>query len=689
MKLLYNLNIFKHFRKQNFRILTLCSLLLSGAHSLVSAQAKAYSFAQSTGTFTTVTGGTVLGTATANSGTESLYQVTPYDVALPFNFNYNGTVYTSIKISSNGYITFGTTAPSTSNSVPISSTEAYEGAISVFGKGLNTFANLGGITGDIRTDVVGTAPNREMVIQWTNFRPAYGTSSTSAYAFSFQIRLKETTNVIDMVYNSGAFAIGSTNVLGTVQVGLRGASNSDYNNRLNASTLAFTSSTPGTANTSTQYTSTASTSTAGMPPAGFTYTWTPPTCFAPTLTTGSSTPNSVTVNWTAPMPSPATYDVYYNTTNIAPTSTTTPTQTNITGTSATINSLASTTSYYVWVRSNCGAGNYSEWSALPILLNTPCQPSNILSTAGATVCPGTSATLNATADAGATVKWYDVPTGGTSIASGNSYTTPSLTTTTNYWVSAMKETQGLVGKKIIESGASTGGGLSSYMIFSVYSTFTLKTVDVFPYSSTDGTPGTVTVELRNSSGTVIASKVVNVVGHNSTANSIPQTITLDFVIPPGSNYRLGVGAWTGVTNMYRDSTNLAFPYSFPGVVDITGSSLGAAYFYFFYNWGILTECESSRQQITATVDAVACLGISETGAKGDVKVYPNPFSEIINVHKPELVKSAKVLDLSGKLIRTIDYPQATVRLQDLSAGVYILILDMKDGTQQSVKIIKK
>src|SRR5690606_2108922 len=178
-----------------------------------------YAFTQATNAFTPVTAGTILETATATSGAGSLYQVTPYDVSLPFNFNYNGTVYSSIKVSSNGYITFGATTPGTANYSPISSSETYSGAISVFGKALNTFANLGGVTGDIRTDVVGAAPNREMVIQWTNFRPAYSSSATSAYAFSFQIRLKETSNVIDMVYDGGAFVIGTTNASGSVQVG--------------------------------------------------------------------------------------------------------------------------------------------------------------------------------------------------------------------------------------------------------------------------------------------------------------------------------------------------------------------------------------------------------------------------------------------------------------------------------------
>ncbi|WP_426474167.1 hypothetical protein [Chryseobacterium balustinum] len=89
--------------------------------------------------------------------------------------------------------------------------------------------------------------------------------------------LRETSNTITTKYNSGSFLIESTTVASTAQIGLRGASDIDYHNRLNL----FTNSTLGTANTSTQYYSTSSTAASGMPPAGLTYTWMPPSCFVP------------------------------------------------------------------------------------------------------------------------------------------------------------------------------------------------------------------------------------------------------------------------------------------------------------------------------------------------------------------------------------------------------------------------
>lgn len=683
MKYFYILNAFKRFRRENLKAIALCSLLLSGSSSLLNAQVNSYAFTQATNAFTPVTAGTILETATATSGAGSLYQVTPYDVSLPFNFNYNGTVYSSIKVSSNGYITFGATAPGTANYSPISSSETYSGAISVFGKALNTFANLGAVTGDIRTDVVGAAPNREMVIQWTNFRPAYSSSATSAYAFSFQIRLKETSNVIDMVYDGGAFVIGTTNASGSVQVGIRGATNADYNNRLNSSSVAFASSTPGTANSSTQYVSTSSTSAAGMPPAGLTYTWTPPTCFAPTLTTASSTSNSITINWTAPTPVPASYDVYYSTSNIAPTSTTAPMPANINGTSATINSLTPATVYYFWVRSNCGAGNMSEWTPAPLYIATHCQPPAVMTTTGATVCPNNAATLSATADAGAYINWYDSATGGNLLATGNSYATPALSTTTNYWVAASNlGTTKNVGPTTPESlGANSNASSAWDLLFTVNTPLTLKTVDVF--SGTANQSGTIEI-LDASSGAPMGIVPFVTAG---TGNSTPQTITLNVFLPAG-NYAM---RRTGSASLFRNSAGAAFPYSTPELI-ITGTTFATypAYYFYFYNLSFISGCgESARQQVTATVDA-NCLGTSEVNGKEKMKLYPNPFKDVVTITDIEKVKSIHVMDVSGRLVKTIDRVSSKeINLGDLKSGLYILNVLMMDGNTINIKAIKQ
>lgn len=654
--------------------------LLFASFSTFNAQVSTYIFGQSSGTYTPITG-TVLATATGNTATTSLNSDI-YPVTLPFNFIFNGVSYSSLNVSTNGFLSFGATAPGATVTSPISSTTttAYDGAVSAFGRDLNSVFDVNGVTGNISWDVVGTAPNREIVIQWKDFRPTNVILTTSVYTFSFQVRLQETSNVVKTVYNSGSYVIGSTAYNSTAQIGLRGTSVADFNNRLNATTLAFVSSTAGTANSSTQAFHTVN-ATPGMPSAGLTYTWTPPSCYTPGgLVSNSTTTTTADISWNASSSAPTNgYDVYYSTSSTPPTSSTTPSQV-ATGTSATLSPLAASTLYYVWVRSNCGSGNTSIWSLRPITIVTQCQPPAILSSTGATVCPNQTATLSATGATGAILKWYDVASGGTSVGTGGTFVTPSLTATTDYWVTAsnISGPTNVGATTPANLGASNSTNTSWDLLFTVYSNLTLNSVDVFPGAV--GQAGT--IEVLTASGTSVSS-----VSFTTTVSgtSTPQTVPLNIVLSPGT-YAM---RRSGAANLHRNSAGAVFPYSTPQLV-ITGTTFVdyPAYYFYFYNINFTSACESARTMVTATVDA-GCLSTSENEKKDAVKVHPNPFSEIININKPELVKSIQLSDLSGKMVRNNVKVESVLRLNDLSQGVYILLLDMKDGSRQSIKIIKK
>ena len=254
----------------------------------VQAQVSLYSFAQSNETYSEITGGTVLGTATTTTSFDSQNWTIPA-ASIPFNFNFNGVDYTGCTVNGNGFITFGATAPGTTVSTPISSTTAYAGAISAWGGDLcgGFIASL--ITSETRWEVVGTAPNREFVIQFKNWRPTYSSSTTEVPFINFQIRLAETTNQIKIVYGSNGYAIGSAAASGTRQIGLRGAAATDFKTRTNTTTQLFTASTAGTANSSTQAYNT-SVATPGMPTNGLVYTYTPPVACTGTPVAGTVAP---------------------------------------------------------------------------------------------------------------------------------------------------------------------------------------------------------------------------------------------------------------------------------------------------------------------------------------------------------------------------------------------------------------
>ncbi|RYY49158.1 MAG: hypothetical protein EOO06_07960, partial [Chitinophagaceae bacterium] len=312
-------------------LMTVVAIL--GVFTSVKAQVSGYAFSQSSGSFTPITG--TLVAAANNADPTAAPESAPMDdhtftnIAIPFNFKFNGANYSTINANTNGWVSFGTV--STSTSTPINSTAAYNGVISasavdlmgifattgtvtsgsdvITAVGNTSFVKLGspirgtGIpagatitafdastitisapataaaaatlvqwaTGEIRTDVTGTAPNRSFIIQYSGFsRYSNSVSATdNNTALSFQIILNEGGGIedqqtINIVYGTYYRAGGTS----TTQVGLRGTANTDYNNRSSATDWGATIA--GTSNSAT-----VTWSNTIFPAPGLTYTWTP------------------------------------------------------------------------------------------------------------------------------------------------------------------------------------------------------------------------------------------------------------------------------------------------------------------------------------------------------------------------------------------------------------------------------
>lgn len=90
-----------------------------------------------------------------------------------------------------------------------------------------------------------------------------------------------------------------------------------------------------------------------------------PLCNEPTaLIVSNITSTSAQLDWTPPASgTPVSYDVYFSTSNTAPIATTTPSIAGVSSTSVVLSPLNNSSTYYVWVRSNCGTGGYSSWSS--------------------------------------------------------------------------------------------------------------------------------------------------------------------------------------------------------------------------------------------------------------------------------------------------------------------------------------
>lgn len=308
------------------------------------SQVSYYSFSQSNGTYTPLSGATVLATQTTANGTSNAaLDDVVYNVPLPFAFTFNGVSYTSgtnLKASTNGFVTFGTTAPATNNYAPILSTGGYAGAVSPFAVDANggyaatvtttngsaeitvtsgttaefvvgapvvgsagvptgstvvsttattvtisanctssgTARTLHVGVGQISYQTLGSSPNQKLVIQFKRMRPYNSTLGTIDY----QVVLNETSNIVECIYGS---AIGSPLLDTVVQVGLRGATNADFNIRTGA---VWDTTTAGTTNADAVLFKSTS-----IPASGLTFKWTPPPTCAGTPVGGIVTPSTL------------------------------------------------------------------------------------------------------------------------------------------------------------------------------------------------------------------------------------------------------------------------------------------------------------------------------------------------------------------------------------------------------------
>ncbi|WPQ64056.1 gliding motility-associated C-terminal domain-containing protein [Chitinophaga sancti] len=106
-----------------------------------------------------------------------------------------------------------------------------------------------------------------------------------------------------------------------------------------------------------------------------------------------------------------------------------------TGTSYETPALNTTTTYYVEaVKTSLTCPNPVRVPVTAVVDPVPDVPA--LDTTSITVCSGSTATFNVKPVTGVTYRWYTALSGGTAIATGNSFTTPALNTTTVYYVEA-------------------------------------------------------------------------------------------------------------------------------------------------------------------------------------------------------------------------------------------------------------
>jgi Zn-dependent metalloprotease len=325
-------------------------------------------------------------------------------------------------------------------------------------------------------------------------------------------------------------------------------------------------------------------------------------------------------------------------------------------------------------------GNNSVIKTDLIYVNYPTSPTVIEDT----VCVNSTATLMA--NGSGVLNWYSVATAGSIINTGTTYVTPNLSTSTTYYVEDVIVAPSLSLGKLDDSGSGADFNNQQHLFFDVYSP--IEIVDVQVYTATAGLR---VVELRNSFGSVQGTKVVNLTGAGQ------QTVTLNFMVEPGTDYELGLATNSPNIELYRSNGGISYPYTLNDLASITHSSAnqngGLDHYYFFYNWNVKEgDCISLRTPVSASVDV--CTGVDYVNDNSKVVTFINGNGYLeLTLLNYEGTYNLSIVNSLGQVVKETEINVNTsnqsekLNINNLSKGLYYVNLFNANNNYTS-KIVK-
>jgi len=82
------------------------------------------------------------------------------------------------------------------------------------------------------------------------------------------------------------------------------------------------------------------------------------------------------------------------------------------------------------------------------------------------------------------------------------------------------------------------------------------------------------------------------------------------------------------------------------------------------------------------------LAVNEASSKSNLKVFPNPVVDVVNLTSNKEVKSVTIYDLTGKKVKSTNETKQ-INVSNLAKGTYILQANYGNGAVENTKIIKK
>jgi len=249
------------------------------------------------------------------------------------------------------------------------------------------------------------------------------------------------------------------------------------------------------------------------------------------------------------------------------------------------------------------SGCTTQSGSATVTSNLPTPGDNCKATAGIVA-------LSISNSTGTNYAWYNSATAGTSLGTGLTFNTPSINSTTTFYVQNNSSVNTTVGPTAKLAGTSTDWGVSAglHMQFTVSADFQLLSFKA-PMNIYNAGTITMTVEILDGTGTAFSpAKTFTSTATTVTAGNdqlVPFIFTNFNILKSwGTNLRMRVSAVSAGSPLYTSATtSVSYPYTVANVVSITGSTgaSGNQYMY-FYNWSISTGSACDRLPVIAKID---------------------------------------------------------------------------------------
>ncbi len=298
--------------------------------------------------------------------------------------------------------------------------------------------------------------------------------------------------------------------------------------------------------------------------------------------------------------------------------------------------------------------------------------------ADVTINSGETATLTTTTIGD--INWFETISSTTVLATGNTFVTPNLTNTTSYFVeNSVLPTEIQISSPSSNSNGSFFGGTKA-LVFDCFEAITLHKITINASIS-----GNLEIELQDNNGNALQSQTFAVL-------SGTQELIIDFDIPVGRDLRI---LRTNGVELFRNNSNVNYPYKVERYITIKRSTAGTdafGFYYSFYNWKLQQpKCVSDRVEVVVNVNNGA--SVADEFLR-NIIMYPNPASELLSFSLTDNIQNLNIsiYDVLGKQVENKEFKSAedilNVDISKLNAGVYFVKLKTDDSFINKQLVVK-